>query len=142
MAKTQTLGTKLYVESTTPGTYTAVGRLTSVGVPGPTKSEIDATDFDSTAEEALPGLPSFGSFDFSGNFDGVDAGQTALFTDAQDANAPVRNFRIDFTRQSIRFSFSGFVLSFRPSAGSVNGVYTFDGSIRVTGSVTKGAISP
>lgn len=138
MAKSVTLGTKFYVEDpTTPGTYIAIGRLTSIGVPGPTKPEIDVTDFDSTGAEFLPGLPDFGSMDLSGNYDAEDAGQQVLFDDAQSTATSTRNFRIDFTRQDMRFSFSGYVSKFTPTAGGVGAAYTFDASVRVSGAVTS-----
>lgn len=138
MAKSTTLGTKLYVENPATGdAFIAVGRITQISVPGPTKPEIDVTDFDSTGAEFLPGLPDYGSLDFSLNYDGDDPGQEILFDDAQDPDAPVRDFYIDFTQQDVRFEFSGYVASFVPQAGGVGQAYTANGSIRVSGSVTR-----
>lgn len=137
MAKTQALGTKLYVEDAeSPGDFIPVGNITSLPIPGPEKPEIDVTDFDSIGAESLPGLPDYGELSFSGFFNAENDGQLQMFTDAQDPDAPVRAFRIDMTRQNIRFSFNGYVRSFRPNAGGPNEAITFDGSIRVTGSVT------
>lgn len=137
--KTVALGTKLYVE--VDSEWVAVGNITSIPVPGPEKPEIDVTDFDSTAAEFLPGLPDNGSLDFSGFYNEEDEGQQLMFDDANDPDAPVRNFRIDFVKQLQSFSFAGYVRSFRPNAGGPREAYTFTGSIRVSGSVSKGVIS-
>lgn len=137
MAKSLALGTILRVEDpTTPGTFIAVGNLTSIPVPGPTKPQIDVTDFDSTGAEFLAGIPDFGELSFSGFFNYADAGQQVLFGDAQDPEAPIRDFQIDFTNQDVQFTFSGVVTAFVPTAGGPNEPYTFDGTIRVSGSVT------
>lgn len=141
MAKTVALGTILRVESNTPNVYTTVGNLTSIGVPGPTKPEIDVTDFDSTASEFLAGLPDNGEIPFSGFFNGTDGGQMILLTDAHDPNAPTRTFQIEFVRQDKEFIFDGWVKSFIPTAGGPNEAYTFDGVIRVTGAVAISDIS-
>lgn len=140
MAKTQTLGTVLRVETDTPDTYVAVGNLTAIGVPGPTKAEIEVTDFDSAAAEFLAGLPDNGELAFSGFFNYANAGQLLLLEDAHDPAAPTRGFRVEFTRQDVQFSFDGWVKSFVPNAGGPNEAYTFDGSIRISGAVTIAAI--
>lgn len=137
MAKSLALGTVLRVENPATVGYIAVGRLTSIGVPGPEKPEVDVTDFDSTAAEFLPGLPDYGELQFSGNYDAADAGQEILFDDAQDIDAPVRTFQIDFERQDVRFEFDAFVRSFRPAAPGPNEAYTFEATLRVSGTVTR-----
>lgn len=134
MAKSLALGTIFSVEIAT--VWTPIGNLTNVGVPGATKGETDVTDFDSTAREFLGTLADNGEMPFSGWFNYANAGQLALYTDANDPAAPTRNFRVDFTRQNVRFTFAGFVKSFVPNAGGVDDAYTFDGSIRVSGAVT------
>jgi hypothetical protein len=141
MAKTQTLGTVLRVETDTPDSFVPVGNLTRIGVPGPTKPEIDVTDFDSTAAEFLAGLPDNGELPFSGIFNYANQGQALMLADAHDPDAPVRTFQIEFTRQNVEFTFEGWVKSFVPTAGGPNEAYTFDGSIRVTGAVAIDSIS-
>src|SRR5262245_31076548 len=99
--KTVTLGTVLRMENpATPAGFLTVGNLTAIGVPGPTKAEIDVTDFDSVAAEFLAGLPDNGELPLSGFFNFEDDGQAAALADAHDPDAPVRHFQIDFTRQS------------------------------------------
>lgn len=137
MAKSLALGTILRVENPATTGYLVVGNLTSIGVPGPTKPEVDVSDFDSNAAEFLPGLPDYGELPLSGRYNHGDVGQEVLFDDAQDVDAPVRTFQIDFTRQNVRFEFDGFVKSFQPTAGGPNEPYNFNANLRVTGVVTK-----
>jgi hypothetical protein len=139
--KTVALGTVLRVESDTPGTYIPVGNLTQIGVPGPTKEEIDVTDFDSVASEFLAGLPDNGEISFSGFFNYANAGQALLLADALSSDAPTRGFQIEFTRQDVEFQFQGFVKSFVPEAPGPNDAYAFEGTIRVSGAVDVGAVS-
>lgn len=141
MAKTLALGTVLRVESDTPGQFITVGSLSTIGVPGPTKPEIDVTTLDSEAAEFLAGIPDNGELACSGIFQYSDEGQALLLGDAHDSNAPTRTFNIEFTRQDVEFEFQGWVRSFVPNAPGPNEAYTFDMSIRVTGPVTISDIS-
>jgi hypothetical protein len=133
--KTVALGTILRVSNPATVGFLAVGNLTAISVPGPEKPEIDVTDFDSTAAEFLAGLPDNGELSLSGFFNYADAGQAVLLEDAHDAEAPSRDFEIDFTRQDVQFTFSGWVKSFMPNAGGPNEAYTFEATLRVTGAV-------
>lgn len=136
MSKTLALGTVLRVQNPATVGFLAVGNLTQIGVPGPTKPEIDVTDFDSTAAESLAGLPDNGELALSGFFNYANAGQAVLLEDAHDSDSPVRDFQIDFERQDVQFTFQAWVKSFVPNAGGPNEAYTFDGSLRITGPVT------
>ncbi len=129
MAKTVTQGTVLSVAAV------AVGNLTSIGTPGPTKPEIDVSDFDSTAAEFLMGMPDSGEMSFSGFFNKANASQMTLLADAIATTATSRAFTILFPTQGT-FGFNGYVKSFVPTASGVNSAVMFDGSIRVTGAVT------
>lgn len=120
--------------------HTPVGNLTSIETPGPVKGETEVTDYDSTAREFLSTLPDNGEIGLSGFMNEGNDGQETLFTDANSAAQTTRNWRIDFTRQAVRFSFAGWVKSFKYTAGGIDDAYGFDGSIRVTGAVTKSAI--
>lgn len=139
--KTLSLGTKLYVETDTPGSFITVGNLTSVTFPGPVKGEVDVTDFDSTAREFLATLPDNGEMSGSGFYNEEDAGQELLFEDANSADAPTRAFRLELTRQAVEYEFEGFVKSFVPTAPGPDDAYGFDFAIRITGAVEKSAIS-
>lgn len=139
MAKSLALGTKLYVEDPeTPGTYILIGNVNAIpSVPSPTKPEVNVTDFDSTGEEFLAGLPDFGSLEFTAFWNAADAGQTICMDDAYNVDAPSRNWRIDFTRQNVRVQFAGPLTSFTPVAPGPNAAYAANGAIRVSGAPTK-----
>lgn len=143
MAKTLALGTALYVEDPdTPDSFIKVGNLSAIpSLPGPEKNEVDVTDFDSTAVETLGDLPDNGEFTFSGYYNDEDAGQEVLFADANDTDSPVRDFRIEFPRQNVQFTFTGWVRRFRPTATAPRAAYGFEGAIRVTGAVNKAVIT-
>ncbi len=131
--KTVALGTTLHVmDGSDP---VPVGNLTKISVPGPTKPEIDVTDFDSVAAEFLAGLPDNGEIAMSGWFNYADSGQAILLADANDPDAATRQFTVTFVRQAVSFTFEGFVKSYIPNAGGPNDAYTFDATIRVTGAV-------
>lgn len=134
MGKTQALGTVLK-QSTT-----VIGHLTSISPGGAVKTEIDVTDFDSVANEFLPGLPDYGEATFNGWFDYADAGQTILRADAEDAGATTKSWTIEFTRQAAKVTFDGFVKSFVPTAGAPNDAYGFSTTIRRTGPAVWAAL--
>ena len=130
MAKTRALGTILK-----QGT-TVIGHITSISVPSPVKSEIDVTDFASTAAEFLSGMVDYGEISLSGWFDYADAGQTILRADANDVAATTKAWSIVFVNQGMQFSFNAWVKSYVPRANGPNEAYGFDATLRVTGAVT------
>lgn len=134
MAKTQASGTVLKQGST------VIARLTSIDSPGAVKSEVDTTDFASTAAESLPGLIDYGDMSVSGFFDYADAGQVILRTDANDPAAVAKTFTIEFTKQVCKAVFQAWVKSYIPKAGGPNEAYTFDSVLRVTGTVVFSAL--
>lgn len=141
MAKTAALGTTLEVENPATSGWLLVGNLTNVPAPQTEKSEIDVTDFDSDAVESLPGLPDNGEMPIAGWFNYADVGQAVLLADSLDPEAPLRNFRLNFTRQVMRFTFSAFVKRFQPQAGGPNEAYRFEGSLRVSGATVAEPIA-
>lgn len=136
MAKSLALGTVLYVANPATTGWVRIGNLTNIGIPSPTKEEIDVTDFDSTAREKLVTLPDNGQLGLSGYFNYADAGQQIMLEDAHDPAAPERDWKIEFERQDLQFEFAGSVLSFQPNASGPDEAYAFDASITVSGAVT------
>lgn len=130
MAKTRALGTLLLQGATN------VGSLTSIEIPGPVKSEIDVTTFDSVAVEVLAGLADYGEITVAGIFNDADAGQTIMRADGFDIAATTKAWTIAFVNQAKKFTFNAFVKSFRPTADSPNDAYKFTSTLRVTGAVT------
>src|SRR5688500_2173391 len=119
MAKTRALGTILLQGAT------VVASITSISIPGPVKSEIDVTDFASTAAEFLPGIADYGEVSFEGIFNYSDAGQTIVRADAFDINAAAKAWTIAFVTQSMKFTFNAWVKSYVPNAGGPGEAYTF-----------------
>ena len=141
MAKQATQGTTLYVEDeNTPGTYLAVGNITSINTPSPDKPEIDVTDLDSTGAEFLLGLPDFGSIPFSGWYNTASNGQLQMRADGISTSSTTRTFRLDLENFNERWTFTGVVQAFTVEAG-LNSAYTFNGTIRTSGAPTISEIS-
>lgn len=134
MAKSAALGTVLK-----QGT-TVIAHLTSINPGGAIKSEIDLTDFDSTAVETTGGLPDYGEATFNGFFDYADAGQTILRADAEDPNATTKSWTIEFTRQAAKVTFDAWVKSYVPTAGGPTAAYDFSTTLRRTGPATWAAL--
>lgn len=134
MGKTQALGTVLK-----QGT-TVIGNVTSLTTPNPTKPEIDVTDFASTAMEFLPGIPDNGEMSIGGFGNYADAGQTILRADAHDPLAVAKAFTIEFTKQAFKAVFNAYVKTYTFTAPDPQGAYTFDATLRVTGTVVFSAL--
>lgn len=129
MAKSKALGTILKQGATT------VANITSISIPGPTKTEIDVTDFASVAVETLAGMPDYGEVTFSGFYNYADAGQTIVRADAFDVAAGTKAWSIAFPTQLMQFTFNAWVKSYVPDAGSPNDAYKFTATLRLTGAV-------
>lgn len=129
MAKSRALGTILLQGAT------AVASISAISIPGPVKSEIDVTTFDSAAAEFLAGIADYGEVTFSGFFNYSDAGQTIVRADAFDIAAGTKAWTIAFVTQSMKFTFNAWVKSYVPGAPGPNGAYDFQATLRVTGAV-------
>lgn len=88
-------GTKLSVESETPGQFTDIVGLDTVSWTGLQLDTVDATNFDSAdgGEEAIAGLIKWGELHFEGNWDGTTS-QSGLFTDFFAKTK--KNFKLQF----------------------------------------------
>jgi hypothetical protein len=134
-----TQGAQLQVEDPeTPATFIPVAGLKSLAPPSPTKDEIDTTDLDSTAKESIPGLIDYGTLAVSGNAEKDDAGQDLARGDANNASAPVRNFKIIFPKLGVQYTFSAWVKSWVIKA-ETNAAYQVDGQLRCTGPAVESA---
>jgi predicted secreted protein len=83
MSKAQsTLGTKLFVETATTGTFVAIGEITAVGsITDDSASDIDVSSLDSTEyKEYISGLKDPPSVDFGANYVADDTGQLRIQT--------------------------------------------------------------
>lgn len=119
---------------------TVIAGVDKITVPSPTKSDVDVTDFASTAAEFLPGLIDYGSVSLGGLLNYADAGQTILRADANDPAAAAKAFTVEFTKQAFKVTFNAYVKSYTPEAGGPNEAYKFTSELRVTGAATIAAL--
>ncbi len=134
MAKTIAAGTVLKVGAV------VVGSVSTISSPNPVKSEVDVTDFASTAAQFLMGLADYGEISFSGDFNYADAGQLVIMGDAYDTSSAARSFVLEFTTQAMKFTFNAWVRSFVVNASGASDAYRFDCALRITGAVTRAAL--
>lgn len=136
MATVQTQGTLFQVETTdSPSTYTTVGEV--VGFDGPSGSAtiIDTTNLSSTGREKNMGLPDYGAFSLSINYDPADSAQDYLWT-AFTGQTTV-NAKVTLTNSPAEtWSATCYVTAFshRVQLDSVVGA---DVTLEITGAVTK-----
>jgi hypothetical protein len=86
MSKAQsTLGSKLYVESTTAGAFVVIGEITGVGnITDDSTSDIDVSNLDSVEyKEYISGLKDPPTVDFTANYVAGDDGQARLLALSQ-----------------------------------------------------------
>jgi hypothetical protein len=119
----------------------AIGHLTNAQVPSPTKSNVDVTDFDSTAREKLPTLPDNGELPIGGFYTADDVGQAYALADANDPTSPIRNFRIQLVQQGVEFGVQGYLTSFVINASGPDDAVTFDGTILTSGPTVEADLS-
>lgn len=132
------IDTRAYTSFTTGGTYTPtaftqVKKVDSFDWSPGEASDIDVTDFDSTAMEYLSGLPDNGSFQVNINVSTTDAGQAACA--AALASGATKDFKLTFVNSATR-TFQGTVRSM-PESGAVNGKAAGQINIRISGDVTR-----
>lgn len=125
-------GSKLSIESATPGTYTQIKELKSFSGFDGKASEIDVTTLDSTAKEFKKGLRDNGNFSFDLNRVYTDPGQILL--DAGQGEEAAHNFKLELPNGKIA-TFAALVMSFNLS-GQVDGVLAASSSLRISGAVT------
>lgn len=134
------IGTTLTFKEDPSGTAIAIGSLTSIGELSPTADEIDVTTLDSTGgyREFIAGFKDSGEVAISG-FHKDDAGQKAART-AFNGNK-TGEFVITFS-DDVTFTFDGFFKGYTVGSVEVDGAIGFGATIRVSGPVTEGVVSP
>jgi hypothetical protein len=133
----KTQGTQLKIENAaSPGEYTAIGQAAAItGFRSGENTEIDITNFDSTAREYIIGLKDEGTLQVSFVYDPDNAQQIRLET-LRDSQASA-DFQLVFAAGTLKtFTFTAFVSSFSldlEADDAVRGSVT----LRITGAVTK-----
>lgn len=128
MAKIKAQGSVFKIGSDT------VGQVKSISGPSISCADVDVTSLSSTLKEYAPGIPDGGDVSLEVWMDLTDAGQDAIFTDANTPNAS-QTFSIDLSNGD-QFSWSGYVKKFETSGYEVDGYVTASVDIKVNGTVT------
>ena len=130
MAATKSLGTTL---TQTSDGDTLIADLTSIGEIGVTSDEIDVTTLDSSSgyKEFIAGFKDAGEVALKG-FVKSESNMEDMLALAEAQT--VETWEIEFSTGS-KWSFSGFVKTWKEAESTVAGVRGFTGSIRVTGAV-------
>lgn len=116
----------------TPVQWTKVGNVRSYNGFDGSASEIDRTNFDSTAKEFILGLVDPGHFGVEVDQDNTDAGQIALMTAM--ATGLIRNFKLLLPNGNTA-TFTGYVKKFS-SQGAVDQAIRRSADLRISGAVT------
>lgn len=138
----ETQGTRFYWSTSTAlstSTTAAVAGVNGISGPQSQGSEIDITDFDSTAKEFLMGLKDEGTLSLELFRDTSNAGQTNMIADQNTRAA--RAWTIDFSTRVIeasaigsRLTGLGYVQGWSYSLGADDAVKV-SGTVRITGIV-------
>ena len=117
----------------TPNTYTAIGNVKSFSGFDGQASELDRTNFASTAKEFVLGLVDYGQFSFDVDYDFADAGQAAVL--AAQSSGLIKNFKLTLP-DTHTASFTAYVKRL-PTAGGVDQIVKRSGAtLRISGAVT------
>ncbi|NBO82310.1 MAG: phage tail protein, partial [Betaproteobacteria bacterium] len=112
--------------------WTKVGNVRSYNGFDGSASEIDRTNFDSTAKEFILGLVDPGHFGVEVDQDNSDAGQIALMTAM--ATGLIRNFKLQLPNGNSA-TFTAYVKKFS-SQGAVDQAIRRSADLRISGAVT------
>jgi hypothetical protein len=120
-------------------TSTPVGELDTLNLTGRQTGTEDVTNFDSAMKEFIASLPDPGSWDFSGNRVGSDAGQVAMETAFQASST--ESFTITLPKTGAQqnsgdvFAFDGIIEKLNYSIAATKKI-AVSGSIKVSGPIT------
>ena len=132
---TRTIGTTLTkVKSGSETEDWQVANLTSVGEIGVESEEIDTTDLDSTGgyKEFIAGAKDAGEVSLAGNIkDEATVEKMLSLADSQS----VESWIVEYP-SGAKWTFSGFVKSFKDGEKTTDGLATFSATIRVSGKPT------
>lgn len=132
MSALKSLGTTLTLNPDTDNDL--IADLTSIGEVGVESDEIDVTTLDSTGgyKEFIAGSKDAGEVSLAG-YVKSEANMEDMLALAEAQT--IENWEIEFTSGS-KWTFSGFVKSWKEAESTVDGVRGFTGSIRISGAPT------
>lgn len=123
-------------DGATTEVFTTIGEVTDFTGPSETTEQLDATSFDSTAQEFIAGLPDNGEVSFDMNFVGSNAQQQGLRADLRAGT--VRNFRLilnDHATTDTQFAFAAIVTNLSIQ-GASNAIIKASCTLKLTGAAT------
>lgn len=149
MATLKTQGTELFLldETNSGSEVQKIGQITGFSGVGGTAGEINATNFDSTAQEFVTGLKDNGTVSINLDWDPQDASHVSLDNLVGGANKrfviccseagtdPTYTSTFELPTDRTVLDFNGGVLSFQKDAGT-DDVWRASVSIRVSGAIT------
>lgn len=136
----KTQGTLLQLKSAvgvSPVTYTAVANVVSISGIGGQKSDIDITNFDSTAKEFLTGLEDPGEVQVEINFAPSAATHDTLWTLKNDGTLRTWRVRMSGTSPYDYFEFAATVKQFQVNF-QTDDVVRATVTLRLSGAITLG----
>lgn len=144
MAKYPGKGGRISVESGTPGTFTEIAQVTSIGSVAITGDEVEVTTLDNTSgfREYLQTFKDAGELPLTLVWDPAlpTHGETATGLWGLMISGEVKQFQIEFpTTPPYTATFDGFVKSFPTPAMTPDDALTADVTIRVSGTVALAA---
>lgn len=135
MSATRTMGTTLTKkQSGSETTDLKVANLTSIGEIGVESEEIDATDLDSpdNYKEFIAGSKDAGELSLAGNIkDESNVEKMLALAESQS----MEQWEVTYP-SGAKWSFSGFVKSFKDGEKTPDGLATFSATIRISGKPT------
>ena len=135
MSATRTMGTTLIKKASgNEGTELKIANLTSIGEIGVESEEIDATDHDSpdNYKEFIAGSKDAGEVSLAGNIkDESNVEKMLALAESQS----MEEWEVAYP-SGAKWSFKGFVKSFKDGEKTPDGLATFSASIRISGKPT------
>lgn len=142
MATAATLGrgTKLQVESATPGVYTTIPEVKDITPPSVDSEEVEVTNQDSSgrSKEFIAGAIDYGEAGGTMNYIPGNATQQQVIADAQSGNQVTRNYRILLPGATRSIDFAGWMKT-ATRTFPVSGAMEMTLGIRVTSSPVENA---
>jgi hypothetical protein len=121
-------------EAYATATFAKVGESVTIGEPDGEASEIDVTHLESTEKEYLVGLADGGNIALSGWYVEDDTGQAEMH--AARLSAERRWIKITLSNGAVRY-FKGVVKKFSDFSAAVDGAVPFNGTVRISGAITR-----
>lgn len=134
-------GTQIQMNTGSTGspTWTTVGEMTSVNLTGRQAVTEETTNFQSSGKEFLPTVIDYGTWEFTGNRVGGDAGQVAL--ESAFTGLALKQFKITLPKSGAQastgdiFAFSALIEEIDYNVDATK-VVKMTGKLKISGAIT------